>query len=497
MRELHYGLFCRCFFFSGLLGFQLFLDFLGVLVHVLLAAHLLDFRGNTVGQRAQIVMGDLVVGLLLNLDRLTVNHLRLAFGWNHRARLLQFARTDNSGRYNRTTGFKRKPCHTGVPLVHATIRASRALNVDAEQVSIFDNLTCVLQSTKRLVATGTVHGEHAHGSEPPLLELALQPLAFKVFGLAHEVHHTRAGNRNQRIIDDGQMIRGNDGTAGARHIIEPRCGGSKTMTRDGSKNLDEEPVEHLAFLPQTDWLLAGRLIRVTVMTDNQNSNVDGEQPIPTPGNGRDSATPADPQKATDTGHNANGNGAMPSGKHDIGNLDDAWAAFEAEHQADLNDVASSRQAKKFEKQAKKREKEALLSVDDLDIGSFTDDARPGRGRRGGKQSGPRDFTGSSWLDTDNVMDTYDDGGFTPPNPDLGPVKASTVLLVALLIIGLVGETVMIFVPGLNAIPLLGALLNILFGLGVILGLGGLVAKILNRKDRPGDQGGYYDDGARV
>lgn len=60
----------------------------------------------------------------------------------------------------------------------------------------------------------------------------------------------------------------------------------------------------------------------------------------------------------------------------MNDLDAAWAAFEAEHQADLHDVASSRQAKKFEKQAKKREKEALLSVDDLDIGSFTDDARP-------------------------------------------------------------------------------------------------------------------------
>ena len=152
----------------------------------------------------------------------------------------------------------------------------------------------------------------------------------------------------------------------------------------------------------------------------------------------------------------------------MNDLDAAWAAFEAEHQADLHDVASSRQAKKFEKQAKKREKEALLSVDDLDIGSFTDDARPSRGGKKGKQSGPRDFTGSSWLDTDNVMDAYDDGGFTPPNPDLGPVKASTVLLTALLIIGLAGETVMIFVPGLNAIPLLGALLNILFGLGVSL-----------------------------
>lgn len=157
-------------------------------------------------------------------------------------------------------------------------------------------------------------------------------------------------------------------------------------------------------------------------------------------------------------------------------------------------MASSRQARKFEKQAKKREKEALLSVNDLDIGSFTDDVRPGRG---GRRSGPHDFTGSSWLDVDNGMDAHDDGGFTPPNPDLGPVRTSTMLLVTLLVVGLVGEMVMVFVPGLNSIPLLGPLLNILFGLGVLLGLGGLVAGILNRKDRPGDRGGYYDDGARV
>ena len=195
------------------------------------------------------------------------------------------------------------------------------------------------------------------------------------------------------------------------------------------------------------------------MTENQNSNADGERPTPTPGNGQDSGTSS--KSSTPGAAGQATNGADTPQSHDANDLDAAWAAFEAEHQADLHDVASSRQAKKFEKQAKKREKEALLSVDDLDIGSFTDDARPSRGGKKGKQSGPRDFTGSSWLDTDNVMDAYDDGGFTPP------------------------------------IPLLGALLNILFGLGVILGLGGLVAKILNRKDRPGDQGGYYDDGARV
>lgn len=218
------------------------------------------------------------------------------------------------------------------------------------------------------------------------------------------------------------------------------------------------------------------------MTENQNSNADGKRPTPTPGNGQDHGiSPRAPGDGDD-------------GSHGTNDLDSAWAAFEAEHQADLHDVASSRQARKFEKQAKKREKEALLSVNDLDIGSFTDDVRPGRG---GRRSGPRDFTGSSWLDVDNVMDAHDDGGFTPPNPDLGPVRTSTMLLVTLLVVGLVGEMVMVFVPGLNSIPLLGPLLNILFGLGVLLGLGGLVAGILNRKDRPGDRGGYYDDGARV
>lgn len=137
------------------------------------------------------------------------------------------------------------------------------------------------------------------------------------------------------------------------------------------------------------------------MTENQNSNADGKRPTPTPGNGQDyGISPRTPGDGDD-------------GSHGTNDLDSAWAAFEAEHQADLHDVASSRQAKKFEKQAKKREKEALLSVDDLDIGSFTDDARPSRGGKKGKQSGPRDFTGSSWLDTDNVMDAYDDGGFTP------------------------------------------------------------------------------------
>ena len=245
------------------------------------------------------------------------------------------------------------------------------------------------------------------------------------------------------------------------------------------------------------------------MTDNHNSNGDGEHSTSTPGNGQRHGTPEhgnDTSKAAGAGANTTGNSpdAAPSAQHGHDNLDEAWAAFEAEHKADLDDVASSRQARKFEKQAKRREKEALLSVDDLDAAAFTDGVRPfhermrgGQKRRDSSGAGPRDFTGSSWLDTDDVMDRYDDGGFTPPNPEIGPVHASTVLLVTLLVIGLVGMLAMILVPALYGIPLISALLNIAFGLCTILGLGGLIVKILNRKNRPGDKGGYFDDGARV
>ena len=98
------------------------------------------------------------------------------------------------------------------------------------------------------------------------------------------------------------------------------------------------------------------------MTENQNSNADGERPTPTPGNGQDSGTSS--KSSTPGAAGQATNGADTPQSHDANDLDAAWAAFEAEHQADLHDVASSRQAKKFEKQAKKREKEALLSVMD-------------------------------------------------------------------------------------------------------------------------------------
>lgn len=80
--------------------------------------------------------------------------------------------------------------------------------------------------------------------------------------------------------------------------------------------------------------------------------------------------------------------------------------FLDEYSDDLGDVERSHTAKKFDRHAtrkeKREEKKAILSVNDLKQGSFVD------------SSGPRDFTQSSWLDTDDVMDRG--SVFTPPIP---------------------------------------------------------------------------------
>ena len=174
------------------------------------------------------------------------------------------------------------------------------------------------------------------------------------------------------------------------------------------------------------------------MTEHNNSNAYGERPNPTPNNG-------DPGSA---------------------DFDAAWAQFAAEHAEDLNDVERSRNAKRFEKHAQRKEKEALLSVDDLD---------------------PDAFTGSSWLDTDDVMDRYGDP-FTPPNPDLGPVNKSKLVFWILLVVGVIGVIGSVFLPSMAAV------LGTVFGTCALIGAAGLIVRHKGHNETKTD---YFDDGARV
>ena len=158
----------------------------------------------------------------------------------------------------------------------------------------------------------------------------------------------------------------------------------------------------------------------------------------------------------------------------------ASAEFADSHADDLKAVERSRSAKRFEKHAQRREKEALLSIDDLDQGTFTNDA-PANGR------GPRDFTGSSWLDTDRVMDRYGDD-FVPPNPEIGHVKLSKLVFWILLVAGVIGIIASVFVPALASI------LGSIFGLCALVGAAGLIVQHKGHRETRTDE---FDDGARV
>lgn len=188
------------------------------------------------------------------------------------------------------------------------------------------------------------------------------------------------------------------------------------------------------------------------MTDFNNSNDDEERP-------------------SDASHG----GGSPSD-----DLDAAWTEFASSHADDLKAVESSRSAKRFEKHAQRQEKEALLSINDLDQGVFVNDA-PSTGR------GPRDFTGSSWLDANRVMDRYGDD-FVPPNPEIGPVKLSKLIFWVLLVTGVVGIIASAFVPALASV------LGPIFGLCALVGATGLIVQHKGHSQTRSDE---FDDGARV
>ena len=140
-----------------------------------------------------------------------------------------------------------------------------------------------------------------------------------------------------------------------------------------------------------------------------------------------------------------------------------WAAFAAEHANDLQDVERSRNARRFEKHAQRKEKEAL------------------------HQRGPRDHGGRSWLDTDDVMDEYGDD-FVPPNPKIGRVNASKLVFWILLVAGVAGIIASVFVPAL------ATFLGSIFGLCALVGGAGL---ILQHKGHTETRTDMFDDGARV
>ncbi|MCI1663504.1 hypothetical protein [Bifidobacterium crudilactis] len=191
------------------------------------------------------------------------------------------------------------------------------------------------------------------------------------------------------------------------------------------------------------------------MTDHNNSNPSEQQQNREPHDGS-SSDPATP-------------GSESSG--------DAWSDFVDAHADDISAVERSRAAKRFEKSAQKAQKKAALSVDDLKSSAFTNAGRSG---------GPRDFQGTSWLDTDDVMDS--DSVFTPPNPNLGHMRRGVLTFSVMCILGLVAFAAAILLPAWSGtIGTIGGVLMLIGGVGLFTQLRGHA----NTRSDP------YDDGARV
>lgn len=154
--------------------------------------------------------------------------------------------------------------------------------------------------------------------------------------------------------------------------------------------------------------------------------------------------------------------------------DEAWEDFLDSHADDLDALESSRTARKFEKQARKSEKKAALKAEDLNRDSFVGGA------------GPRDFQGSSWLDTDEVMDQS--SVFTPPNPDLSDLGRSRIVFILLTVLGLVCFFLTIFIPRWSGLT------GTLAGLLLLIGIAGL---IVDRKNFRDASSGLFDDDDRI
>ncbi|NMN00374.1 hypothetical protein G1C96_0953 [Bifidobacterium sp. DSM 109958] len=159
--------------------------------------------------------------------------------------------------------------------------------------------------------------------------------------------------------------------------------------------------------------------------------------------------------------------------------DAAWRDFLAAHGDELDSVERSRAARRFERHAQKKEKEALLDVRDLSPDAFAGSSA------GGARSGPRDFTGRSWLDVDDVMDQGSD--FVAPDPDI-PVRASKLVLWIIVVIGVLA------LAGCVLIPSMSSLLGALGGALTMVGAAGL---LMLHKGHTQTRTDEFDDGARV
>lgn len=133
--------------------------------------------------------------------------------------------------------------------------------------------------------------------------------------------------------------------------------------------------------------------------------------------------------------------------------DEEWAAFLADHADEIRSIESSSQARRFDEQARRRERKAAKES--------KRDAAPG----GGRPRGPRDAETS-------IFDEAPDDHFDPPDPKV-ELDQYTKVYGAMLIVGVVLLVLALFVPAAGWLGGIG-------GLMTLIGLVALIARHMQR-----------------
>ena len=130
----------------------------------------------------------------------------------------------------------------GVHLARVPEALTRALEVDADELALSDEIA--RRAKRCAVGLATPDREDADPPEELADRGNLQHLR-----LGQEVDRPRAEDRDQRVVDPGEVIRGNDGAALGRDAIQPVAGSTRHRENRRDREHPRDRPEPLRLFP--------------------------------------------------------------------------------------------------------------------------------------------------------------------------------------------------------------------------------------------------------
>ena len=228
----------------GLLLVEL-LGLAGVEVDVLLPGEPHDLVHDLVGDRAQDVAVVLHPGVAGEVERLAEAHHRPGPRAVDLAGRGDDVGADDRARDHRRAGLQGQPGDAGLAAVELAVVGAGALGVDAEEVTLGEDLHRRLHRTLGGVGAGAVDRHLAGAGEELLLEPALDAGGREVLGLGDEGHPPVEGQRHEEPVGVRQVVARQDRGTLLRHVVDAEGLGPEDESQHGPEGDPlQEPIEH-------------------------------------------------------------------------------------------------------------------------------------------------------------------------------------------------------------------------------------------------------------